>query len=82
MRNVQFILPVKICNLPFIPAIIKIIKKTLMLSIQANVVGDRKGFLWKAGDAVYHIIFVDMHPEIIPMSCLSGYNLHPLEQKI
>lgn len=45
IHNVELVLPVKICNLPFIPTIIKIIKKALMLSIQADVVGDRKGFL-------------------------------------
>lgn len=41
MHNAEFLLPVEICNLPFIPAIIKIIKKALMLSVQAGVVGDR-----------------------------------------
>lgn len=81
MHNAEFILPVEICNLPFIPAIIKIIKKTLMLSVQASVVGDRHGLLWEAGDAVHHAVFVDVHPEVIPTSRLSGDHLCALEQK-
>lgn len=80
MDNVGFRSPVKVCNLPLVPTIAEIVEKTLMLAIQADVVGGRKGFLWKAGDAIDYAVFVDMHPEVIPFSCLSSDDLHPLEQ--
>lgn len=82
MHSAKFVLPVKVCNLPFIPAIRQIIKKTLVLSVQANIVGSRKGLLWKAGDAIHHTVFVDVHSEVIPISCFSSYNLCSLEQDI
>lgn len=45
MDNVGFRSPVKVCNLPLVPTIAEIVEKTLMLAIQADVVGGRKGFL-------------------------------------
>lgn len=81
MPSAEFILPVKICNLPFVPAVTEVVQKTLMLSVQADVVRDRKGLLGKAGDAVYHAVLVDMHPEVIPKARLAGDDLQPLEQK-
>lgn len=81
MPSAEFILPVKICNLPFVPAVTQVVQKTLVLSVQADVVRDGKGLLRKAGDAVYHTVLVDMHPEIIPKARLAGYDLHALEQK-
>lgn len=80
MHNAEFPLPVEICNLPFSPAITKIIKKTLVLSVQAGVVGDRHGLRWEAGDAVHHAVLVDVHPEVIPASRLPGDHLCALEQ--
>lgn len=81
VHNDEFLSPVEVCELPGSPAVIQVIEQAFVLSIQADVVGDREGILGKARNAVYHIVSAEMHPEVIPVTSLPGYNLHPLEQK-
>lgn len=81
VHNNKLLSPVEVCELPGPPAVIQVIEQALMLSVQADVVGDREGILGKAGDAVHHIVSAEVHPEVIPMTSLPSYNLHPLEQK-
>lgn len=81
VHNNKLLSPVEVCELPSPPAVIQVIEEVFVLSIQADVVGDREGFLGKAGDAVHHIVSAEVHPEVIPMTGLPSYNLHPLEHK-
>lgn len=81
MHNIELVSPVEVCELPGPPAVTQVIQQALVLSVQADVVGDREGLLGKAGDAIHHIVSVEVQPEVIPVPCLTGHDLHPLEQK-
>lgn len=52
-----------------------------MLAVQADVVGGREGLLGEAGDAIHRVVPAEVQPEVIPLFCLPGYNLHALERK-
>lgn len=81
MHNSELLSPVEVCELPGPPAVVQVIEEALVLSVQADVVGDREGFLGKAGDAVHHMVSAEVYPEVIPMTGLPSYNLCPLEEK-
>lgn len=65
--------PVEIWNQLFIKTSTQVVEDLLMLSKQADVVGDWEGLLWKACDGLHQLILVNVQSEVCAIFHITCY---------